>query len=63
MHNLMKNDRDIQRIAKQNKSILQGLMEELQIGTLKALLNKRHGVENILRINILKWLIVLRVMK
>ncbi len=36
----MKNDGDIQRIAKQNKNILEGLMEELQKGPLKEGLKK-----------------------
>lgn len=40
MHNLMKNDRDIQRIAKNNKTILATLMEEFQTGVLKELLDK-----------------------
>ncbi|MEY3197786.1 MAG: hypothetical protein RL023_483 [Candidatus Parcubacteria bacterium] len=40
MHNLMKSDRDIQRIAKNNKTILASLMEELQTGVLKDLLEK-----------------------
>jgi RNase_H superfamily len=40
MHNLMKNDRDIQKIAKTNKTILETLMEELQTGILKELLDK-----------------------
>lgn len=32
MHNLMKNDRDIKRIATSNKTILEGLIQELQTG-------------------------------
>jgi RNase_H superfamily len=40
MHNLMKNDRDIQRIAKTNKTILESLMEELQTGWFAEYLDK-----------------------